>query len=250
MKQEKICSVEGCNLKHYCKGYCNKHYYQVKRHGCIQTQEDISRRLSEASKRRERVNAGKMCSIDGCESPAKTKGMCNRHYQQTFHHGRLLSNEECDRSKRAFKGYLCSIEGCDKPRSSKGYCGRHYMHIKRYGRVLIDEEILEHRRQGGIKSRTPGVPRNKYWIEQRKKNRILRKQAIESLGGKCNHCGLVETECLAVYDFHHKDPSTKEASISTLFRHSKPWEEIQPEIEKCILLCSNCHRKVHHDSEE
>jgi predicted HNH restriction endonuclease len=124
------------------------------------------------------------------------------------------------------------------------------MQIKRYGHILTDEEILEHRRRGGIKSRTPGTPRNKYWAKYRKIQKQLRKQAIEFLGWKCKHCGLVETECLAVYDFHHEDPTQKDASISELFRAMKPWEEIQPEIEKCILLCANCHRKVHYDKEE
>ena len=31
----RTCSVEGCNNKHYAKGYCNKHYLQIKRHGKI-----------------------------------------------------------------------------------------------------------------------------------------------------------------------------------------------------------------------
>ena len=33
----KICSVEGCNGKHYAKGYCQKHYRQIKKYGCILT---------------------------------------------------------------------------------------------------------------------------------------------------------------------------------------------------------------------
>ena len=31
----KICKVEGCEKKHYCKGYCSKHYQQFKKYGCI-----------------------------------------------------------------------------------------------------------------------------------------------------------------------------------------------------------------------
>jgi hypothetical protein len=125
--------------------------------------------------------------------------------------------------------------------------------MKDWGHILTDEEILEHRRQGGIKSRTPGasgITQNKYWAKYRKVQKQQRKQAIEFLGHKCHHCGLVETKCLAVYDFHHLDPAKKDESISKLFRAMKSWEEIQPEIEKCILLCSNCHRKVHFDIEE
>lgn len=33
--KEKVCSVEGCNNKHHAKGYCDKHYKQVRRNGKI-----------------------------------------------------------------------------------------------------------------------------------------------------------------------------------------------------------------------
>lgn len=71
----------------------------------------------------------------------------------------------------------------------------------------------------------------------------IKKQAIEYLGGKCTKCGIVDESC--IYDFHHLDPSKKELSLGK--RGGKSFKSIKPELDKCILLCANCHRKEHSD---
>ena len=43
-------------------------------------------------------------------------------------------------------------------------------------------------------------------------------------------------------DFHHLDPSIKEFNLT---RNSIGWEKLKPELDKCVLLCSNCHRMIH-----
>lgn len=58
----------------------------------------------------------------------------------------------------------------------------------------------------------------------------------------CKSCG--ETHP-AVLDFHHRDPRQKVESISRMFRKKYTLEQIQREIEKCDVLCANCHRKTH-----
>lgn len=45
-------------------------------------------------------------------------------------------------------------------------------------------------------------------------------------------------------DFHHLDPSTKSFQIAQ--GESKGWDKVKVEIDKCILLCSNCHREFHY----
>ncbi len=60
---------------------------------------------------------------------------------------------------------------------------------------------------------------------------------------KCNRCGFSHTAAL---DFHHKDPGEKEFKISDIRHGSK--EKILKEINKCEILCANCHR-VHHYKE-
>lgn len=50
----------------------------------------------------------------------------------------------------------------------------------------------------------------------------------------------------AALDFHHTDPTYKEGSIGTV---ASRWSRnrLEKELEKCVVLCSNCHRKLHHD---
>jgi len=58
---------------------------------------------------------------------------------------------------------------------------------------------------------------------------------------QCKVCGEQHPACL---DFHHRNPSLKEGLISKLVcRVSK--EKILAEIEKCDVMCANCHRKFH-----
>lgn len=75
------------------------------------------------------------------------------------------------------------------------------------------------------------------------RRRIIKEKAIEHLGGKCVDCGL-ENAKSCVYDFHHIDPTQKDFSISN---NSKSFESIKPELDKCILLCANCHRLRHNE---
>lgn len=72
------------------------------------------------------------------------------------------------------------------------------------------------------------------------RRRAIKQQAVEYLGGKCQRCGLVDDPC--VYDFHHLDPTEKDFSIG---KNALKFESIKKELDKCILLCSNCHRKEH-----
>lgn len=76
------------------------------------------------------------------------------------------------------------------------------------------------------------------YVHQAKREIKLR--AIEYLGGKCNRCGYMGVP--AVYDFHHKDPNEKEFNWG---KYRTSWAKLQPELDKCVLLCSNCHREVH-----
>ena len=75
-----------------------------------------------------------------------------------------------------------------------------------------------------------------------KRQRSLKQKAIEYKGGKCENCGY--DKCNAALEFHHKNPETKEFSLSKLknYKFSKAVEE---ELDKCSLLCANCHREIH-----
>ena len=79
-------------------------------------------------------------------------------------------------------------------------------------------------------------------LRQDKSNRRNRKlRAIEYKGGKCVRCGY--SDFAAALDFHHVVNGSKSFSISN--STYKSWDKIRPELDKCILLCSNCHRGLH-----
>lgn len=72
---------------------------------------------------------------------------------------------------------------------------------------------------------------------------ILKFKAIRHKGGACQKCGY--DRCLSALEFHHRDPEQKEFAWAKM--RMKSWERIKSEIEKCDLLCANCHRETHWD---
>ena len=56
----------------------------------------------------------------------------------------------------------------------------------------------------------------------------------------CTYCDENDPVCL---DFHHRDPKTKSFKLSSVTTQST--KTIMEEIKKCVLICANCHRKVH-----
>ena len=68
-------------------------------------------------------------------------------------------------------------------------------------------------------------------------------KAVEYKGNKCCKCGGSFHQ--AVYDFHHIDGSTKDACIGHMTHNCRPWTVIQEELDKCEMLCANCHRVEH-----
>lgn len=62
---------------------------------------------------------------------------------------------------------------------------------------------------------------------------------------KCEHCG---EDHPATLDFHHPDPSIKEGEVSQMVVSMASKQIVIEEIAKCIVLCSNCHRKEHYVS--
>lgn len=64
-------------------------------------------------------------------------------------------------------------------------------------------------------------------------------------GKPCADCGKVfDPICM---DFHHVDPKLKKNEIRELLRDGYSMQTVQAEIDKCVLICSNCHRLRHKD---
>ena len=85
--------------------------------------------------------------------------------------------------------------------------------------------------------------RRTYLIDAVQKRRIkVRKMAIEYKGGKCNNCGY--DTCNEALEFHHLNADGKDFGISDK-GYTRSWAKIKKELDKCVLLCSNCHRAIH-----
>ena len=72
---------------------------------------------------------------------------------------------------------------------------------------------------------------------------VIRKaECVKYKGGKCIVCGY--DKYFGALVFHHLNPAEKEFSIGQL--KSYKIETLKKELDKCALLCSNCHSEVHH----
>lgn len=82
--------------------------------------------------------------------------------------------------------------------------------------------------------------------QKKQDKRDDKRNAIEYKGGKCEHCGY--DKCDAVFDFHHKNPKEKDFGISTSGKRFGA--DIKKELDKCLLLCGNCHNAEHQRLDE
>jgi hypothetical protein len=77
-----------------------------------------------------------------------------------------------------------------------------------------------------------------------KKRRKIKQDLVRYKGGKCEACGY--NKCIAALEFHHKDHTKKDFALS---KNGCTFglEKAKKEVDKCILICSNCHREKHHE---
>lgn len=73
------------------------------------------------------------------------------------------------------------------------------------------------------------------------KRRAIKKMLIEYKGGKCERCGY--DRCYRALEFHHLNPEEKDFGLSRNL--TKSISSLKKEVDKCILLCSNCHAEEH-----
>lgn len=66
-------------------------------------------------------------------------------------------------------------------------------------------------------------------------------RAITHMGGSCTRCGYDASP--SALEFHHTIPAEKEYAWDEMRKMS--WHKVLLELEKCILVCANCHREIH-----
>ena len=122
-------------------------------------------------------------------------------------------------------------------------CGISFNEVRRYSNKnqklnCCRKCYLEKVKQRATKYRKAGI-----------KKRLQHKtDLVNQLGGACQMCGYDNFSCLAAFEFHHIN-NTKEMTISNIiniYRGSKfGRKKADKEIKNCILVCANCHRKIH-----
>ncbi len=68
-----------------------------------------------------------------------------------------------------------------------------------------------------------------------------KKRCVDYLGGRCARCGY--DRCIKAMTFHHRDPADKGFEVGQRLDWS--WKVLRAELDKCDLLCFNCHMEEH-----
>lgn len=87
-----------------------------------------------------------------------------------------------------------------------------------------------------LNSSTTRMIRNREFIKNYKKDK------------KCEFCNY--NKFTEILEFHHRNKKEKNKTINTLMKSLKNLRTIETEIEKCFLLCPNCHRELHFKEKE
>lgn len=84
-----------------------------------------------------------------------------------------------------------------------------------------------------------------YYINNKNNRKRFIKEFIDRVKkrSKCSNCSETDIACL---DFHHLNDSSKSFNISKSTQLGTSIKVLKEELRKCIVLCSNCHRKLHY----
>lgn len=81
---------------------------------------------------------------------------------------------------------------------------------------------------------------------KQKERAIKRKlELIKAKGGECEICGYKKN--IAALEFHHLDPNTKSFQLDSRNLSNTSPSKLLEEVDKCILVCANCHRELHNE---
>lgn len=75
-----------------------------------------------------------------------------------------------------------------------------------------------------------------------KRQQAFKIKCVEYKGGECVCCGY--KKYIGALEFHHRNPKQKDFEISRSVRNGFN-EKVKKELDKCELVCSNCHKEIH-----
>ena len=86
------------------------------------------------------------------------------------------------------------------------------------------------------------VEHTEQWRQRgRESKRAIAAKFVALAGGACQRCGY--DRCVAPLDFHHVNPAEK--ADTPQHAMTLGHETAYQELDKCVLLCANCHREYH-----
>ncbi len=130
---------------------------------------------------------------------------------------------------------ICTVCGEEKPESE--------FHWLNKAKNKKASECKKCRRNRDQEEYRKNPEKHKRWrAQQRDRLRTWWKNYKQTL--KCTRCPENHVACLT---FHHIDPTKKDANMADLIHRGYSRKRVLEEIEKCEVLCFNCHTKLHYD---
>jgi predicted transcriptional regulator len=111
---------------------------------------------------------------------------------------------------------------------------------KTCGLCGVEKDLVDYRKRKNGKPSSYCKECQSSYTSQRRRDIKLR--AIDYKGGECQVCGYDKYP--GALQFHHLDPNEKDFNIA--YRgHSRSWKSVKEELDKCIMVCANCHAEIH-----
>lgn len=184
-----------------------------------------------------------------CKQKTRNKKFCSKSCSASY------NNKHISRSRMKKQG-RCFTCSCICPKRRK-YCDKCFpLYLQEKKRKIIDRMekfcpkckiVLSIDKFSFSKSKKGFLPYCKSCYSEYVYNRYrdFKQCCVDYKGGKCEKCGY--DKCLAAMEFHHLDKNTKDFEIGKL-RFTSWWKNkdfVIRELDKCQLLCSNCHKEEH-----
>jgi len=110
-----------------------------------------------------------------------------------------------------------------------------------------NKQRIDKRREKWRKSKNGQESDRRTMIKRYKEMADLKTKLVNYKGGKCQKCGY--NKYMGALDFHHSK-GKKEFEISGSNLTQRSMVELKKEVDKCILVCANCHREIHYQERE
>lgn len=116
---KRTCSIDGCERPAKSLGWCQMHYFRVRRHGDPGTPETVLEFMR-----------SQRCVVAGCERQRKASLYCQMHRARVRRTGDPGGPEP---RTQVNVGRVCQLDGCHRPRATKGWCALHYSRVRSHG---------------------------------------------------------------------------------------------------------------------